>query len=220
MKTLLFFPLALTLTAQTLTFDVASIKPNRSDNTRSSMRGSEGRITMENVSLRKAILAAYGIPDDREYMLAGPDWLGSERFDIQATFPPATGQEQMRQMMQTLLRDRFKLALHRETKQLPMYALVVAKGGPKIHAVEDGQGRTSSRVGQLEASKITMQKLADLLARMTGQPVIDSTGLTGAFDFKLEWSPDETQKLLPQGERRQRPDPGRRSFRHCKISLG
>jgi uncharacterized protein (TIGR03435 family) len=52
----------------------------------------------------------------------------------------------------------------------------------------------------LDASKITMQKLADLLARMTGQPVLDSTGLTGVFDFKLEWSPDETQKLLPQGE--------------------
>jgi uncharacterized protein (TIGR03435 family) len=197
---LLLWPIALGLSAQTPTFDVASIKPNRSDNGRSSMRGSEGRVTMENVSLRKLILAAHGIPDDREYMLVGPDWLGSERFDIQATFPPATGQEQMRQMLQTLLRDRFKLALHRETKQLPMYALVVAKGGPKIHAVEDGQGRTSSRIGQLDASKITMQKLADLLARMTGQPVIDSTGLTGVFDFKLEWSPDETQKLLPQGE--------------------
>jgi len=72
---------------------------------------------------------------------------------------------------------------------------VVAKNGPKIRPVEDGQGRTSSGPGRLEANKIAMQKLADLLARLVGLPVIDSTGAKGVFDFTLQWSPDEAPKM-------------------------
>jgi uncharacterized protein (TIGR03435 family) len=156
-----------------------------------------GRITMENVPLKKVTLWAYGIPDDREYALVGPDWLTTERFDIQAKFPADTPPQQVRQMTQTLLAERFKLTLHRESRQLPIYALVVGKNGPKIHTVEDGQGRTTGALGRLEATKIPMQKLADLLARLTGQQVLDATGLKGVFDFTLEWSPDETQKMPP-----------------------
>jgi uncharacterized protein (TIGR03435 family) len=194
MKKLLLFATALALSAQTPVFEVASIKPNRSGGGGSSMRGSAGQVTMENVSLKKVTLWAYGIPDDREYALVGPDWLTTERFDIQAKFPAGSTIEQMRQMMQALLAERFKLALHRDSKQLPIYALVVAKKGPKIHAVEEGQPRTSGGPGRLEATRITMQKLADLLARTTGQQVDDATGLKGVFDFTLEWSPDESQK--------------------------
>jgi uncharacterized protein (TIGR03435 family) len=196
-KLMLFFALALALGAQTLAFEVASIKPNQSGGGGSSIRPSAGRITMENDSLRKITLWAYGIPDDREYALIGPDWLATERFDIQATFPADTPPEQVRLMTQALLAERFKLALHRESRQMPIYVLVVGKGGPKIHPVEDGQGRTSGGRGRLEAAKITIQKLADLLARLTGQQVVNETGLKGVFDFTLEWSPDETQKMSP-----------------------
>jgi uncharacterized protein (TIGR03435 family) len=184
---------------QTTAFEVASIKPNRSLAGGSSIRLSKGRISMENVSLKKVLLNAYGIPDDREYTVEGPSWLTTERFDIDATFPGDTPVSQVRGMIQTLLAERFKLALHRETRQLPLYTLVVTKGGPRIHAVEDGQGRTSGGPGRLEATKISMQKLADLLGRLVGLPVINTTDLSGVFDFTLEWSPDETQRLPPDG---------------------
>lgn len=144
---------------------------------------------MENVSLRKVMLNAYWIPDDREYAVDGPDWLTAQHFDIDATFPAETREPQIREMMQALLADRFKLTLHKETRQLPMYALVVAKNGPKIHPVESGESRTSGRPGHFEATKITMPKLADLIARQAGLPVTDATGLAGVFDFTLEWSP-------------------------------
>lgn len=196
MKTLLLLSIvALAASAQTPAFEVASIKPNRSLGGMSSIHLSKGRVSMENVSLKKVMLNAYGIPDDREYTIDGPSWLTTERFDIDATFPGDTPLPQVRQMMQTLLAERFKLVLHRETRQLPMYSLVIAKNGLKIHPAEDGQGRTSSGPGRLEATKITMQKLADLLAHSVGLPVIDSTGLKGVFDFTLQWSPAEAPKI-------------------------
>lgn len=195
MKLALLSIFALAAGAQTLMFEVASIKPNRSLDTRSSMHLSKGRLSAQNVSLKKVILNAYGIPDDREYRIEGPAWLGTERVDIDATFPGDATPAQVRQMLETMLTERFRLGLHRETRQLPMYSLVVAKGGPRIHPVEDGQGGTSGRAGRLEATKITMQKLADLLGRQMGVPVVDSTGLKGVFDFTLEWSPDQAPNM-------------------------
>src|SRR5450755_3256523 len=109
---LLFSMAALALQAQTPAFDAASVKPNRSLGGPSSMHNTVGRVTMENVSLKKLILAAYGIPDDREYALAGPGWLADEHFDIEATYPASTPVEQVRLMAQSLLAERFKLALH------------------------------------------------------------------------------------------------------------
>jgi uncharacterized protein (TIGR03435 family) len=188
---------ALAAGAQTPAFEVASIKPNRSGEGVSSIRGSTGRIVMENVPLRKVMLWAFGIPDDREYALVGPDWLSTERFDIQATFPADTSPEQARLMTQKLLAERFQLILHRESRERPIYALVVGKNGPKIRAVEDGQALTSSGPGRFEAIKTTMPKFADMLARFTGQTVVDATGLKGVFDFTLEWSPDDTRRMPP-----------------------
>jgi uncharacterized protein (TIGR03435 family) len=186
-----FLLLALALGAQTAGFEVATIKPNLSGGRVSSIRATTGRITMENVTLTKVTLWSYGIPDDREYALVGPEWLTREHFDFQASFPSDTPLDQVKLMMQSLLAERFKLALHRETRQLPIYALVVAKNGPKIHAVEDGQTRTSGRSGHFEATKITMQHFADLAANFLERDVVNETGLQGVFDFTLEWSPDE-----------------------------
>jgi uncharacterized protein (TIGR03435 family) len=200
MKKLLLWMIALTAVAQTPAFDVASIKANKSVGGMSSMRATPGLIVIENASLRKVILTANGIPDDRDYVLVGPDWLRTEHFDIQAKFPASTTPPEMRRMMQALLADRFKLTMHSETRQLPTFALTVSKSGLKIHAVEEGQPKTSSGPGKLEATKITMQKLADLLGRITGQPVTDATGLKEVFDFKLEWSPLEVPKMTMQDD--------------------
>ena len=187
--------LAIAVFAQTPAFEVASIKPNRSGGGGSSIRQAKGQLTMENVPLRKMTLWAYGIPDDREYALIGPGWLGTERFDIAAKYPGETPLAQIREMTQNMLAERFKLALHRETRQLPMFALVVAKGGPKIQATAPGPANTNGGPGHLQATRITMQKLCDLFARMVGQPVTNETGLAGVFSFTLDWTPDETQKL-------------------------
>jgi uncharacterized protein (TIGR03435 family) len=191
MKTLILLPIALASIgyAQTAVFDAVSIKPNVSAGGPSSLRVTAGRATMQNVSLKKVMLNAYGVPDDREYTIDGPDFLTAEHFDIDATFAADAPPAKIREMMQTMLAERFKLVLHKETRQLPMYSLVVAKGGPKIHAGSASGGGTSGRPGHFEANGITMQKLADLIAKEAGRPVSDATGLQGLFDFTLEWDP-------------------------------
>jgi uncharacterized protein (TIGR03435 family) len=175
--------------AQTLSFDAASIKLNNSGPGPSSMRITAGHVSMQNVSLKKMILNAYGIPDDRRYAVIGPDWLEGESFDLEATFPADTPQAQIRPMLQTFLTSRFRMTAHRETRQLPNYTLVVAKGGAKIKPDEAGQSQTSGGNGSFTATKTTMPHFADLLARVAGLPVVDGTGLAGVYTFKLEWSP-------------------------------
>jgi uncharacterized protein (TIGR03435 family) len=88
-----------------------------------------GRINYPNMSLRALLMSAYEV---KNYQITGPAWLDTERFDINATLPPDTTKEQFRVMLQNLLIERFKLAVHREKKELPMYELTVAKGGPKL----------------------------------------------------------------------------------------
>jgi uncharacterized protein (TIGR03435 family) len=200
MRSILVLPLlAAAGLAQAPVFEAASVKPNRSMGGRSSIHLSKGLVQMENVSLM-VILNAYGIPDDRQYAVSGPGWLATESFDINARFPAETPGDQVRQMMQALLAERFHMEAHKETRQLPIYTLTVAKSGPKIHAADDGQGQTSGGPGRLEATRTSMAKLANLLARMLGTPVTDATGLAGVYDFKLEWAPDETLRnsLAPE----------------------
>jgi len=189
---LLLLIVTFTAVAKAQSFEAASIRPNRSEGGISSIRVSKDLVTIENASLKKIIFAAYSIPEDQEYRLAGPDWLSTEHFDIGARYPAGTLMPQVRLMLQALLAERFKLTLHRETRQLATYALVVAKGGPKIHAVDEGQPSSSSGPGRLQATRIPMQKLADLLAISMDRPVTDTTDLKGVFDIALQWSPDAT----------------------------
>ena len=170
-------------------FEAASIRPNSSGPGPSSMRVTAGRVSMENVSLKKILLNAYGIPDDREYAAIGPDWLAAEHFDMEATYPADTPPAQIRPMLQTFLASRFKMTAHKETRQLPNYTLVVAKGGAKISPEEPGQSQTSGGNGKFTATKTNMAHFADLLGRAAGLPVVDGTGLNGVYTFTLEWSP-------------------------------
>jgi uncharacterized protein (TIGR03435 family) len=173
----------------TLAFDVASVKrlPPPVGGVLSSMKLDPGRLTCSNVNLRKLIVQAYGVKD---FQLSGPEWLNSEIYDIAATMPPATSTDQVLLMMQSLLQGRFQLKLHRETKEVPMYALVVGKSGLKVKEGEFGRSSTSASPGQLTAQKIPMAKLADFLSGQLGSPVTDMTGMKGFFDFTLEWAPD------------------------------
>jgi len=129
--------------AESPAFVVASIKPaapQTSGQFRVSMRGGPGtpdpgQLTYTNVALMNVLVNAYGV---KEYQINGPKWLSSERFDITAKIPMGATKEQFKMMLQNLLAERFKLALHHETKELPLYALVVGKGGPKLkESVED-----------------------------------------------------------------------------------
>jgi uncharacterized protein (TIGR03435 family) len=173
----------------TKAFDVASVKrlPPPPGGVLSSMKLEPGRLTCSNVNLRKLIVQAYGVKD---FQLSGPDWLNSEIYDIAATMPPATSTDQVLPMLQSLLAERFQLKLHRETKEVPMYALVVGKTGLKIKEGEFGHSSTSASPGHLTAQKIPLSKLADFLSNQLGSPVTDLTGMKGFFDFTLEWAPD------------------------------
>jgi len=172
-------------------FEVASVKPNKSGGAGSSIRFTTGQISMENVSLKKLTLWSYGIPDDREYALAGPDWLTTERFDILARFPAETDGAQVRRMAQSLLADRFKLARHPETRQLATYVLVVAKNGTKLGQTVTTGGGEWKRVGpglRLEFRAQTMADLAAFLSTLAviDRPVVDGTGLDSAYTFVLD----------------------------------
>jgi uncharacterized protein (TIGR03435 family) len=170
-------------------FDVASVKrlPPPVGGVYFTMKLNPGRLTWSNVNLRKLIVQAYGAKD---FQLSGPEWLNSEIYDIAATMPPATSTDQVLLMLQSLLAERFQLKLHRETKEVPMYALVVGKTGLKIKEGEFGHSSTSASPGQLTAQKTPMAKLADFLSGQLGSPVMDMTGMKGFFDFTLEWAPE------------------------------
>jgi uncharacterized protein (TIGR03435 family) len=170
-------------------FEAASIKPNASGSGNSGSTGSKGQIVFTNVPLRRLIMRAYGVLD---FQIAGPDWMANVRFDIAAKYPPGDlTREQRNMMLQTLLAERFHLVIHRETKEMPAYALVVAKNGPKLAASEKPGDSTSTGRGRLQDTAVSMAGLANQLAEQLVHPVVDKTGLTGAYTLKLEWTPDD-----------------------------
>jgi uncharacterized protein (TIGR03435 family) len=169
-------------------FEAASIKLNTSGSGSGGSKGSKGQVVFTNVPLRRLIQRAYSIQD---FELVGPDWMANVRFDIAAKYPADSTAEQRPLMLQTLLAQRFHLTIHRETKEMPAYALVVAKNGPKLEASkEDGNSTTTNR-GRFEDTAVSMAGLAKQLAEQLEHPVVDKTGLTGVYTLKLEWTPDD-----------------------------
>jgi len=147
---------------------------------------------MTNLPLRQLIERAY---DVKPTQVSGPDWLDSVRVDIAAKYPPDTKEGDHPLMLRALLEDRFKLAVHTETRQLPGYALVVAKSGFKLKPVKGEDNDTEhhgGRVHTLVAKGTTMASLADLLSRFMKAIVIDKTGMGGAYHFDLRWTADES----------------------------
>ena len=187
-------------------FEVAAIKPNKSGGGHSSSGFNNGRFTAQNVSVKILIqYDAYAIPGPQ--ILGGPDWLGSQRFDIDAKVDDTTAERMdklpypqrnllMHQLVQQLLADRFKLAVHWEQKEFPVYALVAAaKNGPGLHPAKDpNKDSRSSNNGSLTDEGVTMtdlaQQMTQILSREVGRIVIDKTSLQGKYDLTLTWSPD------------------------------
>lgn len=152
-----------------------------------------GRLTFDNASLADCLKYAYGIVSDAQ--LAGPDWIKSKevRFDIVAQAPPATPRDQVELMLQNLLAERLNVVVHHEQKQLAYLALVVGKNGPKLRESK-GPAQNSAARGHIKATQMPMLSLATLLSRFERQTVVDRTGLTGSFEFNLEWTPDDAIK--------------------------
>jgi len=148
------------------------------------------------------IQAAYEIPGDGrpDYRLVGlPDWLATERFDIEATSDRAVGRDEMMLMLKSLLAARFQLKAHHETRDLRVYALTVGKNGPKLVPAKDGERETllqrrkddpAGPAQELVVQKNSIARFTEYLSRQFEQPVIDKTGLQGDFSFTLHWIPD------------------------------
>jgi uncharacterized protein (TIGR03435 family) len=196
------------------TYDVATIKLS-DPNARGSSAGSRpnGGFYSKNQPLKSAICDAYDMPFIR--CMGGPAWLGSDQYDIEAKPDSATTEQLLKlswkqreplqeRMMQALLADRLKLKVHLETREMSIFALVLAKGGLKMHEAQAGDtyanglkrgdgkplGRQSFTMGMgnMTAQGILMDTLADNLGNMTGHLVENKTGLTGVYDFTLEYS--------------------------------
>lgn len=183
-------------------FDVAAIHPHTpAPHERSHIVDSNGRFTTVNVDLKTIIQWAYDLPQSR--IVGGPSWLGSARWDIEAKTDSALDMqkdydhtaawEQKRQMVQALLAERFHLAVHRETRELPIYNLVVAKDGPKFTPIKaDGTTINSSHGHiQIEGGANTVDVLAEQLAEVLGRVVVNTSGITGRYKVELTWTPDD-----------------------------
>jgi uncharacterized protein (TIGR03435 family) len=177
-------------------FEVATVKLNKSGDRAMGNHFDPERGTWTNTPLRVLITNAYRVQSDQ--LLGGPDWIRSERWDIEAKTEGATTTQQKFRMLQPLLEDRFKLKVHRETREMPEYRLVIAKRGSKLREFkkEDGDTRQmGTRIGRglIDAHGTEFNELTFFLRSELGRPVVDATGLTGKYDFKLDWVPDESQ---------------------------
>ena len=185
-------------------FDVAAIHlhdPQPHDHVSITSSPSDGHLRATNVSLSTLIWWSFEIPESR--ILGAPSWASSKRFDIEATADPAVdaqlkglsseaGRKQKEKMVQALLADRFKLAAHTEARELPIYTLVVAKGGPRLGALQDSGtsiNRGSDRI-EVQTSN-SVSTLAEQLSIIVGRDVVDKTGISGRYNLKLQWTPDD-----------------------------
>lgn len=173
-------------------FEVASVKPQAPGDTRGSIGPSPGAFIANGIPLKILIEIAYHVKDFQ--ISGGPDWIETDHYDVSAKAPAGfiPTAQQMQPMLQALLEDRFRLKLHRETRELPAFALVVGKGGPKLTASAFADSRISVGHGIFTGQKIDMAGLADALAMDSDRTIVDRTGLAGQFDVTLKWNPDAT----------------------------
>ena len=180
---------------QSPAFEVASIRnhPQPYQFVRSDISGA--RASWVAYGLEGLLMEAYNVAS---YQISGgPAWLRMDRFDIDAKAPGdnTLTRDQKREMLRALLEDRFHLVVHRETKEMPIYALVVAKGGPKLkESPADGQTRMSmgskGQTIEMKFSKWNMERLASQIEGNEGRKVVDKTGLAGEYDFTLSYVDD------------------------------
>jgi len=204
-------------------FEVASVRPAQQDGAEKTtvgihLDGSQVRIA--SFSLRELVSMAYRV---QRYQVTGPDWTGSDHYNVSATLPAGSTSQQMPEMMQALLGDRFQLKMHREKKDLPVYALVVGKPPLKLQesAPTDDTGEPKGVVNvsgagsaagvsvdlgkgsyytfannKFEVKKVRMNTLATVLERYLDRPVVNLTDLEGAYDLTLNVTEEDYRVLL------------------------
>ena len=154
-----------------------------------------GEVTLTDATMIECLRFAFGI--NNNFQFAGPDWIQSReyRFNIAAKAPADTSGAQLRLMLQNLLAERFRMALHHEQRDLSFLALVVAKEGLKMQAAKDGSDASGNAqiMGKIFSNSMSMTQLTGLLSWFLGQSVLDMTGLQGWFDVKLEWPVEDAQ---------------------------
>jgi len=206
-------------------FEVASVKPSTPASGPTTTVGVHidgAQVHIGPLPLKDYIRSAYRVA---LYQVVGPDWLGSEKFDINAKLPSGASRDQVPEMLQTLLEERFQLKLHRESKDFPVYGLIAVPGGAKIKesqadpAAEGDPSKEAIQVGatggpqgvnvnfgkgsyfnfadgKLEGKKLPMQVFAETLARFVDRPVLDMTNLPGRYDLSLNLSPEDYRAML------------------------
>jgi uncharacterized protein (TIGR03435 family) len=194
-------------------FEVANVKlidPN--DSVFVTMSADPSIVRYGNLTLRDAIRGAYKVND---FQIVGPDWISSIRFQVDAKLPAGATTDQIPEMFQALLEERFKLTWRREPKEIQVYALVVGKDGPKLKSGQtlppgqamamgtDGKPRAAVVFGgslsqmTITAPRASLLTLVGIASRFTSRPVIDATGIDGEYDFSLTFAA-ETDAGLPQ----------------------
>lgn len=219
-------------------FEVASIHPNNSDHTARThiySYADHGHFVAINATPMQLLQFAYVLPDSR--ILGAPAWTKSSKYDIEgksdpaladrlATLPYTEAKVQLLKMVQSLFVDRFHLGAHTESRELPVYNLVVIKGGVKFSTVKD-EGTTIDSGTHSGTSTITIKSssdatasLAEILYRYTGRVVIDKTGLTGNYSLALHFTPDDSVYGGPASGTSAASDPGPSVFTALKEQLG
>ena len=173
-------------------FDVVSVKPSAPDDHNSFMFQNlpGGSIRLVGVPLRMIIMQAYGVGSFQ--ITGGPDWIRTDRWDILAKSDDITGRLTRAQedpMLRALMTERFQLNVHIETREMPVYALVVEKNGSKLVRHTGVEQQFRSVYGSLIVKKGGSAALAAWLSRGLGRMVIDKTDLRGDYDYAIEWTP-------------------------------
>jgi uncharacterized protein (TIGR03435 family) len=167
-------------------FEVATIKPGSPETHGTMTSAQPGKLTLKNITLREAVRMAYRLNEPE--LFGGPKWVDSEHYDIDGRAESRVPRDQIILMLQSLLVERFKLKVHRETRELPVYALTIAKGGPKMPRATEGDpknGGTSVGPRNITAKGSVIGDFARTLADLLMRPVLDRTGLEGLYDIKL-----------------------------------
>lgn len=183
-----------------LTFDVASVKPNKSGARRTGFPSTVGgRFVGTNVTVRQLIRNSFNIQDFQ--IVGGPSWLNSQRYDIEAKVDGNPGRPEIQLMLRSLLEDRFQLTIHRETREVAVYALMLGKNGPRFKQGATCTGEPSPAnpcggfairpSGDLVGRSVPIPGLGANLSFLLHRPVLDKTELSGKFDLNLSWAPDE-----------------------------
>jgi uncharacterized protein (TIGR03435 family) len=183
-------------------FAAASIRPSAGEvrfEHDGAVRAMPESVTMRDVLLTSCMEWAWGI---QENQISGPEWIRGDRYDIMARAERPVTVDQLKLMMRALLKERFGLEFHRERKEMTAYEMTVAKGGHKMkEAAADEKPSRENTVISTIAKAITMRQFADFISQPLRMPVVDKTGLTGRYDFILNFT-----AYLPTGEKNMTPD--------------